>query len=111
MRKSEMSFSLLIFLLFCLSCSNSGEVNKKIRGRWYSESSGIYLEITSDEYIIKNDSPIPEDYKLIGDSLIVKGFEASLFPWKYQDTLRIVKLTSDSLILSSSDSYKVFYKR
>ena len=61
-----------IAVLFLAGCSDSKEVKNKIRGEWYFDNSDTYIKITKDEYIVKNDSPYPADYKLVGDSLIVK---------------------------------------
>lgn len=101
----------LITLLWLVSCTPSTEVKDRIRGRWYFDAADVYIKITKSEYIVKNDSPYPEDYKLIGDSLIVKGFEASLFPWKYTDTMKIIRLTSDTLILKDSDETIILHKK
>jgi hypothetical protein len=103
---------LFIFLIFLfVSCSQSTEVKERIRGKWHFDDSKVYIKITRDEYIVKNDSPYPEDYKFINDSTIVKGFEASIFPWKYWDTMKIVRLTSDTLILRDSDETIILYKK
>ena len=102
---------LILAVLFLAGCSDSKEVKDRIRGKWYFDNSGTYVKITRSEYIVKNDSPYPEDYKLIGDSLIVKGFEASSFPWEYLDTMRIVKLTSDTLILRDADETIILHKK
>jgi hypothetical protein len=101
----------VVLILFFVACSSSSEVKDRIRGRWYFDNSDVYIKITKSKYIVKNDSPYPEDYKLIGDSLIVKGFEASSFPWKYADTLKIIRLTSDTLILKDTDETILLHKK
>lgn len=101
----------ILFLFFLSGCSSPSEVKDLIRGKWYFESGDVYIKISKKEYTIKNDSPMPEDYKLIGDSLIVKGFEASLFPEKYWDTVRILKLNSDTLILKDSERTLILHKK
>ena len=102
---------LILTVLFLSGCSDSNEVKDKIRGKWYFDNSDTYIKITRNEYIVKNDSPVPEDYKLIGDSLLVKGFEASTFPWKYADTLKIIRLTQDTLILMNAESTLLLHKK
>ena len=105
-----MKFIVLLIIISLSGCSPSG-VKNKIKGKWYSDKENIQIRITNDQYIIENDSPVPEDYKFIADSLIVKGFEASMFPSKYIDTLQIIKLTSDTLIINQSGFIQILYKK
>jgi hypothetical protein len=95
-----------IVLFLLIGCSNQ----RSIKGRWHSQQWYSPLKITRTEFIQENDSPIPEDYKLINDSILVKGFEASLFPWKYTDTIKILKLTKDSLVLKDDTLIIRFYR-
>ena len=107
-----MKQAFVFFILFFLGCNKSTEIRNRVRGRWYFDDEDVYIKITQNRYIVKNDSPFPEDYKFIGDSTIVKGFEASLFPEKYWDTMQIIKLTDDTLILKGSDaSLLILHKR
>ena len=70
------------------------------------EGQGTVVRITADEFIVVNDSPMPESYRLTADSFLVKGFEAELHDWKYGiDSFRIVKITRDSLVMKQGNEY------
>ncbi len=85
------------------------EVKELIQGNWYFENSNIYIKIKSGENIVENDSPYSEDYKIIGDTLLVKGFEANLRG--YVDTLKVIKLTKDTLILKDQQDTLILFKK
>ena len=106
----------IILLCFCfLACHFSNQVKDLIQGKWYSDkSSRSYIKITENEFIVENDSPYPEDYKIIGDSLLVSGFEAkfreSANEKGYTDTSRILKVTKQILILKTDSVVVTFHK-
>ena len=107
-----------IFLaLFCpLGCHSSDNVRDLIQGDWYfKNNSYLHIKITKDEYTVKNDSPYSEDYKIIGDTLLVKGFEAefreSSNEQGYTDTLKILKITKDTLILKEKVDTLILLKK
>jgi hypothetical protein len=111
-----MKFRIFAFLLLLYSCHSSNDVKNMIKGNWFFEdNSDVYIKITNDEFIVKNDSPYPEDYKIIGDTLIVKGFEAafreSANELGYIDTLKIENVTKSTLILKSGDQMLVLQKK
>ncbi len=59
-----MKFKLAFFLLVLFPCNSSNKPRDLIRGNWYFEDkSDTYIKITNSQYIVKNDSPFPEDYK------------------------------------------------
>lgn len=95
------TFLILAFLVVRCSTENSD----LIRGKWYYTDNDTknYIRITRNEFIIENDSPVPEQYKIKGDT-IIKGFE------NYSDTLIIIKLTKDSLILKSNNGNYILIK-
>ena len=106
-----MKQAIIIALILFSSCNQGEQIQRKIRGKWYYDDSDTYIRISGNEYTVRNDSPIPEDYKFIGDSIVVKGFEASLFPGKYVDTLEIIRLTDDTLIFKTKNGLLVLFKR
>ncbi len=102
---------------FCLfGCHSSNNVKDLIQGKWYFEdNSDTYIKITNNDYTVENDSPIPEDYKIIGDTLIVKGFEAefreSAGESGYIDTLKILRINNNTLILKDKVETIVLHKK
>ena len=110
-----MNYKILLILLCLLGCHSTNNVRDLIQGDWYFENnSNLHIKITKDEYIVKNDSPYSEDYKIIGDTLLVKGFEAkfreSANESGYNDTLRIINITKDTLILKDGDENIILHK-
>jgi hypothetical protein len=107
----------MILISFCfLSCHSSNKAKDLIQGKWYFEdNSDTYIKITNSEYIVENDSPYPEDYKINGDTVIIKGVEAqfreSANEPGYVDTLKIVRLTKDTLILKDGDETIMLHKK
>ena len=107
----------IFLILFCLlGCRRANNVHDLIQGDQYFESnSQLYIEITEDEYTVKNDSPYSEDCKIIGDTLLVKGFEAgfreSANEPGYADTLKILKITKDTLILKEKVDTLILLKK
>jgi hypothetical protein len=97
-----------IFLtLLVLSCSSSNEVRDLIRGDWSFDKDGkIYVEITRRTYTVQNDSPIPYTYKIIGDTLLQTNFEGQI-----QAEMKIIKLTTDTLVLADKKDTLRLYKR
>ena len=111
-----MKFKSALFSLVLLGCHSSNQPRDLIRGNWYFEdNSDTYIKITNNKYIVKNDSPYPEDYKLIGDTMIVKGFESSLresvHESAYRDTLKILELSKDTLILNDGEETFILHKK
>ena len=111
-----MKRKIFLILFFLVGCQSSDNVRDLIQGDWYFENdSNIYIEITKDEYIVKNDSPYAEDYKIIGDTLLVKGFEAkfreSANERGYNDTLKIINITKDTLILKEGVDKVILHKK
>ena len=99
--------SVLFVLLLFIGCKSSNKRGYLIQGNWYfNDLSNAYIKIRQGQWTVQNDSPYPEDYKIIGDTIIVKGFEGS-----YGDSLEIVKVTEDTLILKEkNDTLKLFKK-
>jgi len=111
-----MNYKILLISFCFVGCNSSTNVQDLIQGDWYFESgSNLYIEITKDEFTIKNDSPYSEDYKIIGDTLLVKGFEAefreSANEPGYNDTLKIIKITKDTLILKDGVDKVTLHKK
>lgn len=98
-------FNSIILSLFLLSCT-SNKKSDLIKGKW--QYAGIetesYIQITKSGYTIENDSPIPEQYIIRGDT-IFKGFE------NYSDTNIIIQLTKDTLILARKSDTLILYKK
>jgi hypothetical protein len=105
-----MKYSFLLLVFFVFSCS-SNKPKDLIRGKWYFENSDTYIKITKEEYTVKNDSPIPEDYKLIDDTILIKGVEASIRQEGYYDTLFLIKLTRDTLIMRHKEDTLFLHKK
>jgi hypothetical protein len=111
-----MNYKILLVLLCLLGCHSTNNVRDLIQGDWYfKNNSNLYIEITKDEYTVKNDSPYSEDYKIIGDTLLLKGFEAefrgSANEPGYTDTLKILKITKDTLILKEKVDILILHKK
>lgn len=59
-------------------CKSSNEIKDLIQGNWYFENSNTCIKIRNGEYTVENDSPYSEDYKIIGDTVIITAVEADL---------------------------------
>ena len=109
----------ILLLSFCfLGCKSSTKVKNLIQGKWYFEdnvNTNAYIHISDDEYTVENDSPYSEDYKIIGDTLIVKGVEAkfreSAKERGYVDTVRILKITENRMILKDGKEILKLHKK
>lgn len=91
--------------LFLLSCSSNNK-SDLIKGKWHyaNDETETYIKITGHYYTVENDSPIPEQYIIKGDTLF-KGFE------NYSDTNIIIKLTRDTLIFASKAGINILIKK
>lgn len=111
-----MKTKIILFLSCFRACRSLNNNKELIEGNWYFEDdSNTYIKITNKEYIVENDSPQSEDYKMIGDTLIIKGFEATFREDAgepgYIDTLKIVRLTEDTLIIKAGDDILKLHKK
>ena len=88
-----MKLTLLVLLLCFIGCKSSNQVKDLIKGNWQLASNNNYfsIKITINQYTVENDSSIPEDYWITGDSIIVKGFEAD--SGGSVDSMKIIRLT------------------
>ncbi|MEO8412366.1 MAG: hypothetical protein ABI472_01850 [Ginsengibacter sp.] len=112
----NMKLKIILFLSCFMACSSSNNAVELIQGNWYFEDDPhTYIKITDTRYIVENDSPYPEDYKMISDTLIIKGFEAKFREDAgepgYLDTLKIVRLTEDTLILKTGEDLLMLHKK
>jgi hypothetical protein len=55
----------------------SGPVSAKIKGQWRSTDNETLLKITGKQFTMENDSPVPEDYFVKGDT-IYTSFQGNL---------------------------------
>src|SRR3954465_10045247 len=72
----------LIFLYFAstlillnISCGKK-QTNRKLEGTWKSIDGETTLKITDTQFILDNESPVPEDYFLKGDTIFT-SFEGN----------------------------------
>ncbi len=65
---------LCALILLSAACSDTGKPN--LKGKWHATKSKSSLEITSNKFIITDDSPVAEDYFLKDDTLFT-SFEGA----------------------------------
>ncbi len=105
----------LICLIFIFSCANVN--SDKIVGNWIEIKSGnpeirqgVSFEKSGRAISINNKSIIYENWKRKGDKLIVAGKNYnSGKAISFSDTLDIVNITHDSLILEGKGGYHIKY--
>lgn len=92
------------FILLSAACSDNGK--NKLQGNWHSKDGSAQLKITDKEFTVMNDSPIPEDYFVKGDTIFT-SFEGS------QPYTRFViqKLDGNNLTLLYPDSVSIEFQR
>ena len=84
----------------------SGSKASKLKGEWRSKDNQTLLKITSKQFTMDNDSPIPEDY-FVKDDTIFTSFQGNL-PY----TRFVVKNVDDhNLKLMYPDSAVVEFSR
>jgi hypothetical protein len=98
----------LIFLYFAgalillnISCGKK-QTNPKLQGTWKSKDGETTLKITNKQFTLDNESPVPEDYFLKGDTIFT-SFEGNQPYTKFV----IQKLNDHELNLMFPDSVAV----
>ncbi|PAW93202.1 hypothetical protein CKK33_06710 [Mucilaginibacter sp. MD40] len=59
-----------------MSACHTNTANKKVQGNWKSKDGSILLKITDKQFVMENDSPVPEDYFVKGDTIFT-SFEGN----------------------------------
>ncbi|MDB4999105.1 MAG: hypothetical protein JWR76_182 [Mucilaginibacter sp.] len=102
----------LIFLYFAsalillnISCGKK-QTNPKLEGAWKSKDGETTLKITNKQFTLDNESPVPEDYFLKGDTIFT-SFEGNQPYTKFV----IQKLNDHELSLMFPDSVAVEFSR
>lgn len=92
------------FVLLGVACSDTP--NRKLKGEWKAKIGGTKLKITDKQFIADNDSPLPEDYFVKGDTIFT-SFQGSLPYSKFV----IQKLDDHQLKLLYPDSVTVEFTK
>lgn len=98
-----MLFTICAVLLMIAACN--GPESGKIKGEWRSKDNQTLLKITAKQFTIDNDSPVPEDYFMKGDT-IYTSFQGNLpytkFVIKHVDEHNMKLLYPDSAVVEFS---------
>jgi hypothetical protein len=89
------------FVLLIAACQKK-ETNPKLIGNWKSKDATTTLKITDKQFTLDNESPVPEDYFLSGDTILT-SFEGNQPYTKFV----IQKLDDHQLNLLFPDSVTV----
>lgn len=90
-----------------LSACHNAASNKKLQGTWKSKDGSILLKITDKHFVMENDSPVPEDYFVKGDT-IYTSFEDNQPYTKFA----IKKLTDREMsLLMPDDSVAIEFSK
>ncbi len=56
-------------ILVLASCSGKSAKDGKLKGEWKSKDGQTVLKITTKQFTMNSDSPVPEDYFVKGDTI------------------------------------------
>jgi hypothetical protein len=96
----------LVLLAFACNTSPSGQVNKKLVGKWQSKDGETKLEITDKGFTMDDGKPVTEDYFVKNDTIFT-SYEGSRPYTKFH----IKSLDDHKLILFYPDSDLVEFSR
>lgn len=96
----------LVFALVLLVVACSDSPKSKLKGEWKAKVGSTKLKITEKQFIADNDSPLPEDYFVKGDTIFT-SFQGSLPYSKFV----IQKLDDHRLKLLYPDSTAVEFTK
>jgi uncharacterized protein (DUF2147 family) len=93
-------------IILMLAACNKNPVKSKLQGNWKSKSGEATLKITDKQFTMDNESPVPEDYFVKGDTIFT-SFEGNQPYTKFV----IQKLDEHQLNLLFPDSVQIEFSR
>jgi uncharacterized protein (DUF2147 family) len=100
------SIYIISAIILMLAACNKNPAKSKLQGNWKSKNGEATLKITDKQFTMDNESPVPEDYFVKGDTIFT-SFEGNQPYTKFV----IQKLDEHQLNLLFPDSVQIEFSR